>query len=39
MVDNVIKNLKNNMNELKARKIQKLRIKFGALRIVNRMQK
>ena len=39
MVDNVIKNLKNNMKEMKDRKIQKLRIRFGALRIVNRMKK
>ena len=39
MVDKVIKNLRNNMKEMKDRKIQKLRIRFGALRIVNRMKK
>ena len=39
MVDKVIKNLKNNIKEMKDRKIQKLRIRFGALRIVNRMKK
>ena len=39
MVDKVIKNLRNNMKEMKDRKIQKLRIRFGALRILNRMKK
>lgn len=38
-VDKAIKNLRKNISVLKERKIQKLRVKFGALRIVNRMQK
>lgn len=38
-VDQVVKQLQRNVKVLKEAKIQKLRIRFGALRIVNRIRK